>query len=168
MATAVTKWGIGNKNTQTNELRWQQGVGGDKTKIEQFREVAGALQEFKTYLFIKPGSAFCTVIHSPMKFVAITNAMQQLQGQIIGFVGDRTLTKEPTPILMPPRKAWDWVKVKVATDGPALITYYEGEPSNRGTLWTPPVGSEEIEATVPRLLHIPLVLFNKIAWRDAH
>ena len=78
MATAVTKWGIGDKNTQTNELRWQQGVGGDKTKIEQFHEVAGALQEFKTYLFIKPGSAFCTVIHSPMKFVAITDATQQL------------------------------------------------------------------------------------------
>ncbi len=77
-------------------------------------------------------------------------------------MGDRTLTKEPTPILMPPRKAWDWVKVRVATDGLALITYYKGEPSNRGTLWTPPVGSEETEATVPRLLHIPLVLFDKI------
>jgi hypothetical protein len=162
MATAVTKWGIGDKITQTNKLHWQQGVGGDKTKIEQFCEVAGALQEFKTYLFIKPGSAFCTVIHSPMKFVAITDATQQLQGQIIGFVVDRTLTKEPTPILMPPRKAWDWVKVKVATDGPALIAYYEGKSSNRGTLWTPPVGSEETEATVPRLLHIPLVLFDKI------
>jgi hypothetical protein len=47
MATAVTKWGTGNKNTQTNKLHWQQGVGGDKTKNEQFRKVAGALQEFK-------------------------------------------------------------------------------------------------------------------------
>jgi hypothetical protein len=52
--------------------------------------------------------------------------------------------------------------VKVATDGPALIAYYEGEPSNRGTLWTPSVGSEETEATVLRLLHIPLSLFDKI------
>jgi hypothetical protein len=78
MAAAVTKWGIGDNNTQTNELCWQQGVGGDKTKIEQFREVAGALQEFNTYLFINPGSTFCTVIHSPMKFVAITDATQQL------------------------------------------------------------------------------------------
>ena len=55
-----------------------------------------------------------------MKFVAITDATQQLEGRIIGFMGDCTLTKEPTPILMPPRKAWDWVKVKVATDGPAM------------------------------------------------
>jgi hypothetical protein len=39
MATAITKWGIGDKNTQTNKLRWQQRVGGDKTKIEQFCKV---------------------------------------------------------------------------------------------------------------------------------
>ncbi len=133
MTTAVKKLGIGNKNTQT-KLHWQQEVGGDKTKIEQVREVAGALQEFKAYPFIKPGSAFCTVIHSPLKFVAVTNATQQLQKQIIGFVGDRTLTKELTSILMPPRKAWDWVKVKVATDGPIFIAYHAGEPSNWGTL----------------------------------
>jgi hypothetical protein len=63
--------------------------------------MVGALQEFKTYLFIKPNSAFCTVIHSPLKFVAITEATQQLQGRIIGFVGDRTLAKEPTPVLFP-------------------------------------------------------------------
>jgi hypothetical protein len=107
MAAAIEKWGIGDATTQANELRWQQGVGGDKNKIEQFCDVVGALQDFKTYLFMKPGSAFCTVVHSPMKFVAITAAIQQLQGCIIGFVGDLTLTKEPTPILLPPRKTWD-------------------------------------------------------------
>jgi hypothetical protein len=68
MATAITKWGTGDNGTQSVELRWQQGVAGDKTKITQFQEVAGALQEFKTYLFMKPGSAFCTIVHSPMKF----------------------------------------------------------------------------------------------------
>ena len=88
MAAAIKKWGIGDANTQANELRWQQGVRGDKNKIEQFRDIVGALQDFKTYLFMKPGSAFCTVVHSPMKFVAITAATQQLQGRIIGFVGD--------------------------------------------------------------------------------
>jgi hypothetical protein len=162
MATAIAKWGIGDEISQTTELRWQQGVGGDRTKADQFREVVGALQAFRTYLFIKPGSAFCTVIHSPLKFVAISEATQQLQGRIIGFVGDRTLTKEPMPVLLPQQKAWEWIKVKVATDGPAIIPHYEGDQSNRGTLWTPPVETDETETTVPRLLHIPLVLFDKI------
>ena len=61
MATAIKKWGIGDTVTQNVELRWQQGVAGEKSKIAQFQEVAGSLQEFKTYLFMKPGSAFCTV-----------------------------------------------------------------------------------------------------------
>jgi hypothetical protein len=60
-----------------------------------------------------------------MKFVASTEATQQLQGRIIGFVGDCTITKEPTPILIPPRKTWEWVQATVATDGPATISHYE-------------------------------------------
>ena len=100
------------------------------------------------YLFMKPNSALCTVIHSPLKFVAITKATQQLQGQIIGFVGDRTLAKEPTPVLFPQQKAWEWIKVNVATDGPAIIAHYEGDPLKQGMLWTPPVGTEEIEETM--------------------
>ena len=76
------------------ELEWQQGVGGDKTKITQFQDTAGGLQEFKTYLFVKPGSAFCTIVHLPMKFMAILDAMQHLQGCFIEFIGDRTLSRE--------------------------------------------------------------------------
>jgi hypothetical protein len=137
MTMAIHKWGIGDAKTQAQELRWQQGMGGDKNKIEQFCEVAGALQAFKTYLFMKPGSAFCTVVHLSMKFLflAITEATQQLQGHliVIGFVGDQTLIKQPTPILLPPWKTWEWIWVNVATDGPAIIEYYENDPTQRGT-----------------------------------
>jgi hypothetical protein len=100
MAAPINKWGIGDAKMQVQELRWQQGAGGNKAKLGQFRDVNRALQEFKTYLFVKPGSAFCTVVHSPMKFMAIMEATQQLQGRFIGFVRDRTLSKEPTPILL--------------------------------------------------------------------
>jgi hypothetical protein len=78
MAAVIKKWGTGNNIAQVQELEWQRGVGGDKTKITQFQEVAGALQEFKTYLFVKPDSPFCTVIYSPMKFMAISEATQHL------------------------------------------------------------------------------------------
>jgi hypothetical protein len=76
MVAAIKKWGTGNTTAQVWELEWQQGVGGDKTKIMQFQEVARALQEFKTYLVVKMGNAFCTVVHLPMKFMAILEATQ--------------------------------------------------------------------------------------------
>jgi hypothetical protein len=41
-------------------------------KIEQFQDVVGALQNFKMYLLLEPGSTSATVVNSPMKFVAIT------------------------------------------------------------------------------------------------
>jgi hypothetical protein len=75
------------------ELKWQWDIVSNPQKIKQFQDVVGALhlQKFKTYLFVKPSSAFVTVIHSPMKFVAISVAMQCLQGRFIGFVGDQTI-----------------------------------------------------------------------------
>ncbi len=122
---------MGHRHTkaQVRELEWQKGVGGDKTKITQFQEVAGALQEFKTYLF-----AFCTVVHSPMKFMAILEATQHLQGRFIGFIGDRTPMREPMAVLFPAQKTWQWVKATVANHGPSLLEHYDTNPSRCGSL----------------------------------
>jgi hypothetical protein len=49
-------------------------VDGDTSKIKLFQETVGGLKEFKTYLFIKKGSVYCTVLHFPMKFMAIKEA----------------------------------------------------------------------------------------------
>jgi hypothetical protein len=147
---------------QVQELHWQQGIGGNKAKLEQFQDVAGALQEFKTYLFVKPGSTFCTIVHSPMKFMAITKATQQLQGWFIGFVGDRTLLKEPMPILLPLQKTWEWVKATMAMKGDSLLDYFERDPTWRGALWTLAADCTTAETNVPRFLHILLVLFKMI------
>ncbi len=125
MSTAIQKWGTRDTVSQGCELAWQKRVEGDKTKITQFQEMVGALQEFKTYLFMKRGSAFCTVIHSPTKFMALNEATQHLQKHFIGFIGDRTLTRDPMPILLPTQKTWQWVKEMVATDGPTIIAFYE-------------------------------------------
>jgi hypothetical protein len=109
-------------------------VEGDNTKITQFQEMVGALQEFKTYLFMKKGSAFCTIIHSPTKFMALNKAMQHLQGHFIGFIGDCMLTRNPMPILLPTQKTWQWVKEMAAMDGPAMIAFYEEDVLWQGAL----------------------------------
>ncbi len=135
---------------------------GGKTKITQFQEMFGALKEFKTYLFMKKGSVFCTVIHLPMKFMALNEATQHLQGCFIGFIGDRKLTRDPAPILLSTQKTWQWVKEMVATDGPAIIVFCEEGVSWQGAFWTPAANCKKAEGHVPQLLHIPLVLFMLI------
>ncbi len=105
---ALQRWGPSSDIPATRDLRWQRDVKGDTQKIKQFQEVVGGLQEFRTYLLMKPGSAFVTVLHSPMKFVVISEATQHLQGRYVGFVGDRTSTKDPTPVVLPQQSTWKW------------------------------------------------------------
>jgi hypothetical protein len=164
MEAAIRKGGLGTKATIIQDLAWQRSVGGDTTKINQWKEIMGSLQDFKAYLFIKQGSCFATVVHSPLKFAAISAATQHLQGRIIGFVGDRTTTREPTPILLPQLKTWQWVKETVFTDGPALIKHYEDDASRIGTLWKGEGGgaTSKVEVQAPRLIAIPLWLLDRI------
>ncbi len=68
MAAATRKGGLGTPATIIQELTWQRSVGGDPTKINQWKEAMGRLQEFKAYMFVKQGSCFATVLHLPMKF----------------------------------------------------------------------------------------------------
>ena len=129
----------------------------------------GSLQEFKAYMFVKQGSCFAMVMHSLMKFAAISAATGHLQGRIIGFVGDRTSTREPTPILLPQRKTWEWVKETVNTDGPALLKHYADDPTRIGMLWKGEGGDENAqeELHAPRLIAIPQWVLDCIRqeWR---
>jgi hypothetical protein len=104
--SALKCWGTDDEASNQHKLKWQKDVGGNSQKIKQFQDMVGALQEFKTYLLVKPGSVIVTVVHSPMKFVAINKETQHLQGWFIGFVGDQSIMKNPTPILLPQQKAW--------------------------------------------------------------
>jgi hypothetical protein len=162
LAAAVSRCKTNDTAVLEQELEWQRGVGGNKTKVTRFQEMAGGLQEFKTYLFVKRGSAFCTVVHSPMKFMAISDATWHLQGRLIGFIRDRTVSREPTAVLFPTVKMWQWVKVTVATNGPTLIAHYDEDSSRWGALWTPDADCATGEGHVPRFLHIPVTLFELI------
>ncbi len=104
---ALKRWGPSGDTTAVRDLKWQRDVYGNMQKIKQFQEVVGGLQVFRTYLFMKPGSAFVTVLHSPMKFVAISEATQHLQGRYVGFVGDCTAMKDPTPVVLPSHASSD-------------------------------------------------------------
>ncbi len=134
---ALNKWGMGHKASIARDLKWQKEVNGNAQKIKQFQDVVGGLKDFRTCLLIKHGSAFVTVLHLPMKFVAISKATQHLQGMFVGFVGDCMATKDPTPILPPQQKTWKWKTKMASSDGMVLEVYYTANPTHRGRLWVP-------------------------------
>jgi hypothetical protein len=134
---ALKRWGPSGDTTTGRDLKWQWDVNGDTQKIKQFQEVVGGLQDFRTNLLIKPVSAFVTVLHSPMKFVVISEATQHLQGQYVGFVGDRTATKDPTPIVLLSQSTWKWETKTTSLDAAALEAHYTADPTRRGKLWAP-------------------------------
>ena len=150
--------------TATRDLKWQRDVNGNTQKIKQFQEVVGGLQDFRTYLLMKPGSAFVTILHSPMKFVAISEATQHLQGRYVGFVGDHTATKDPTPVVLPQQSTWKWETKTTSSDAAALEAHYAADPTRRGKLWAPDQADSDAWTAImaPRLLAAPLVLFRAI------
>jgi hypothetical protein len=130
---AFKQWGPSGDIDATRDLKWQRDVNGDMQKIKQFQEVVGGLQDFQTYLLMKPGSAFVTILHLPMKFVAISEATQHLQGRYVDFVGDRTATKDPTPVLLPQQSTWKWDTKTTSLDAAALEAHYAADPTRRAS-----------------------------------
>jgi hypothetical protein len=96
-----------------------------------------------------------------MMFVAISEATQHLQGRYVGFVGDRTARKDPTPVVLPQQSTWKWDTKTMSLDAVALEAHYTADPTRRGKLWAlDQADSHEWTAImVPRLLAAPLVLF---------
>jgi hypothetical protein len=164
---ALKKWGMGNEVSIVRDLKWQKDVDGNTQKIKQFQDVVGGLQEFQTYLFIKLGSAFVTVLHLPMKFVAISEVTQHLQGRFVGFVGDHMAMKDPTPIILPQKKMWKWEMKTTSSDVMALGAYYTADSTQRGRLWVldQAEAHEWTAMKAPLLLAIPLVLFRAL-WEE--
>jgi hypothetical protein len=70
-----------------------------------------------------------------MKLVAISKATQHLQVRFVGFVGDRTATKDPTSIVLPQQKTWKWETKLVSSNAAELATYYTKDPTHREKLW---------------------------------
>ncbi len=49
-----------------------------------------------------------TMIHTIGAYYSIRAATNAYQGKVMGFIGDRRATKEPTPVCLPQVKAWQW------------------------------------------------------------
>jgi hypothetical protein len=96
-----------------------------------------------------------------LKFVAISNEMQHLQGRFVGFVGDHSAMKDPISIVLSQPKTWSWEIKMEFLDAVAMAAYYDKDPSCQGKLWMldQTKSGERMPVKAPLLLAIPLVLF---------
>ena len=81
----------------------------------------------------------------------------EMKGKAIGFVGDRTSYSQPLPVILPPENSWEWASVKCVIDAVAMKAYYS-DPDTYGKLWTPWNATTRVDITLPRLIHLPLLL----------
>ncbi len=72
------------------------------------------------------------------------------------------MSREPTPVFFPSQKTWQWVTENILTEGPDLLDHYVTDALRRGSLCILDIKCDWVETTIPRLLHIPLVLFEAI------
>jgi len=91
------------------ELAVQRGVTpGEATSRQAFKDFVVNVQQFRGYLAMLGGKHVVTMLHTPGAYYSISSATQAYQGRVLAFIGDRRLTKEPTPVCLPTTKTWEW------------------------------------------------------------
>ena len=140
-------------SVEKEELKWQRDVHGDATKGKAFKAEILQAMDLRVFAFMRPKSAFITLVHSSATFFAM-GAPTDLQKKDIAFVGDRTPYHNPQPVLLGERKAWEWLTKDIILDSNALVQYFTTQERSE-TLWLPPDRSTESPCTAPRMLLLP-------------
>ena len=140
-------------NTLAIDLLWQQQVEGDPLKIKAFRTEVLQQVDLVVFAYMRPASPFVHLLHSAAPF-SVPSGDIHYRGKDIGFVGDRTDVRVPTPIVLAPEQPWKWISRRIVMDIGPLDAFYAQE-GNATKLFHPPDRTGEQMCTSPRLLAIP-------------
>jgi hypothetical protein len=89
------------------ELDWQRDVKADRTKQAAFKVEARMLQPFSAFLVLRPQSGYLTCIHSAHVYHSSAAVPSENDREFIGFIGNRTPTRVPILIKLPPLAAFE-------------------------------------------------------------
>ncbi len=139
-------------------LRWQREVDGDKTKVAIWKLEATGASGVQFYAYMQPGEAFLVIGHSLSTIYSTITDIASYHGKMVLFIGDRTSTRECTPVVLPSLSAFAWVKCKICEDKSKLAEWYYADNRNEyGNYWDPlPTDGARDEHHVPKLLALPL------------
>ena len=79
------------------------------------------------------GKHVVTMLHTPGVYYSINPSTRAYQGRVLVFIGDRRLTKEPTPVCLPTTKSWEWHTGPAVADFSKLEAFY-ADDTNGGHL----------------------------------
>ena len=155
IATALKKQGHQNYKipVMASKLALQRDIQGNTTKQTAFRDFATNYTQLRVYLAMVGEQKNVTMIHTLGTFYSIRTATNTYQGKVLGFIGDRRATKEPTPVCLPQVKAWQWYSGQVNTDKDNFVTFFE-DGDNKNKWWTP-ASQMTSETKAPYLLALP-------------
>jgi hypothetical protein len=89
---------------------------GNATAQARFKGFVVNYGQLRVYGAILGDQKTVTMIHTLRTFYLLKQATKVYQGKVLGFIGDRRATKEPTPICLPQTKAWQWFKGLASSD----------------------------------------------------
>ena len=87
------------------EVMWQREVKGEAAAIKQFRSEALQRTDLLVFAYMRPASPFIHLLHTAGTF-SLPSGDEHYRGKDIAFVGDRTDTCVPTPVLPAPEQPW--------------------------------------------------------------
>lgn len=138
-------------------LRWQREVDGDKDKLRVWQMEATGSSGLQFYAYMQPGEAFLVLGHSLSCIYSTTTDVSSYHGKLVLFIGDRTSTRECTPVILPTPSALGWLKCSICEDKSKLADWYADNRSEYGNYWDPlPADGARVEHHVPKLLALPL------------
>ena len=138
-------------------LRWQQAVAGDATKLAVWKIEATSSPSLQFYAYMQPGEAFMVIGHSMSTIYSTMTDIPTFHGKVVLFTGNCKGTRECVPIILPPQSAFEWKKCSVIDDKIKLISWYSDHPSEYGNLWEPNANDgTRVELHVPRMVALPL------------
>jgi hypothetical protein len=99
-------------------------------------------------------SAIVKMAHSAAKFATINPMVDNVNGKIFAFIGNRLKNQEPRAILIPTNAWLTWLSYKVANDEKTMLDHYK-DKKNYKDLYQETGG--KVLKQVPNILAIPLI-----------
>jgi hypothetical protein len=107
------------------KLDWQQNAVADRSKQGPFKEKAKTLQSFAAFLIICPQLGYVMCIHSTHVYHPLAGSPLELNGKVVAFIGDKTDTRVPIPVKLPPRSSFEFSQLKVVDDSRLMGDAYK-------------------------------------------
>lgn len=101
---------------------------------------------------MRPTSPYIQLLHSIATY-AVRGGASECHNKDFAYVGDRTSFRTPAPVLLDD-KVWKWVTKKINPDILPMEHFY-ADDKNATVLFEPPVGSAEVNTSVPRMAYLP-------------